>query len=123
MENSSASLPLLNKDSLKVYDLSRSLDPKFRGAYCGGIVDEYRPHLVNQKGYYYDVNSLYPTAMCKPMPVGIPVPTNLTNLDPFFFGYLEATVKAPTPDTPGGYIGLLPIKLGGRVILLRPKDP
>ena len=109
-------LPLLNKDSLKVYDLSRSLDPKFRGAYCGGIVDVYRPHLVNQKGFYYDVNSLYPTAMCKPMPVGIPTPTNLTKMDPFFFGYLEATVKAPTPDTPGGYIGLLPIKSGGRVI-------
>ena len=37
-------------------------------------------------------------------------------MDPFFFGYLEATVKAPTPDTPGGYIGLLPTKSGGRLI-------
>jgi hypothetical protein len=109
-------LPLLNKDLIKNYDLSRSLDPKFRGAYCGGIVDVYRPHLVDQTGYYYDVNSLYPTAMCKPMPVGIPTPRNLTNLDPNFFGYLEATVKAPNPNTPGGYIGILPIKVGGRLV-------
>jgi DNA polymerase family B len=55
-------LPLLHKDNFKVYDLSRNLDPKFREAYLGGIVDVYRPHLKGQ-GYYYDVNSLYPTAI------------------------------------------------------------
>ena len=38
-------LPLLNKEGLKVYDLSRSLNKTFRGAYLGGIVDVYRPHL------------------------------------------------------------------------------
>lgn len=70
-------LPLLNKDKLEVHDLSRTLDPKFRGAYMGGIVDVYRPHLIGE-GYYYDVNSLYPTAMCHPMPVGIPTFTKLT---------------------------------------------
>lgn len=111
-------LPLLNDDLLKVYDLSKSLDPKFRGAYLGGIVDVYRPHLKGQ-GYYYDVNSLYPTAMCKPMPVGAPTPTLLTPKEfkegPFF-GYLEATVQAPSSNTPGGYIGLLPIRLGGRLV-------
>nr|YP_008474718.1 truncated DNA polymerase [Glomus cerebriforme]AGJ98100.1 truncated DNA polymerase [Glomus cerebriforme] len=109
-------LPLLNNDLLKVYDLSRSLDTKFRGAYLGGIVDVYRPHLNEGQGFYYDVNSLYPTAMCREIPVGLPTPTTLTDLDPTFFGYLQATVKAPAPDTPGGYIGLLPIKLGGRLV-------
>ena len=57
--------------------------------------------------------------MCKPMPVGIPTPMNLTR-DAFqasdFFGYLEATVQAPAPDTPGGYIGLLPVKFNGRLV-------
>ena len=89
-------LPLLNNDHLKVYDLSRSLDTKFRGAYLGGIVDVYRPHLIGQ-GYYYDVNSLYPTAMCKPIPVGAPTPTLLTPKEfkgGSFFGY-------PSPWTCG----------------------
>lgn len=39
-------LPLLLKDDLKVYDFSRSSDNMFRGAYLGGIVDVYRPHLI-----------------------------------------------------------------------------
>ena len=34
---------------------------------CGGIVDVYRPHLQGE-GYYYDVNSLYPTAMTRANP-------------------------------------------------------
>lgn len=111
-------LPLLNKDGFKVYDLARTLDSKLREAYLGGIVDVYKPHLEG-KGYYYDVNSLYPTAMCKPMPVGIPTPVNLSInqfIEGNFFGYVEATVQAPYPETPGGYIGLLSIKLGGRLI-------
>ena len=88
-------LPLLNNDLLRVYDFSRSLDAKFRGAYLGGIVDVYRPRLEG-KGYYYDVNSLYPTAMCKPMPVGIPTPQTLAQQElGAFFGYVEATVEAP----------------------------
>lgn len=57
--------------------------------------------------------------MCRPMPVGKPIPTNLT-IDEFleggFFGFVEATVMAPPISTHAGYIGLLPIKLGGRLI-------
>ncbi len=111
-------LPKLNKDLLEVYDLSRNLDSQFRQAYCGGIVDVYKPHLIGE-GYYYDVNSLYPTAMCRSMPVGKPTLTNLPVekfLEGFFFGYLEATVKAPSADTPAAYIGLLPLKYKGRLI-------
>jgi hypothetical protein len=107
-------LPLLHSDKLQVYDLSKSLDSIFRGAYHGGIVDVYRPHLVGG-GYYYDVKSLYPTAMCRPMPVGVPTQVTLTP-DQFiqgeFFGYLKAQVEAPVNE----YIGLLPIKLNGRLI-------
>lgn len=107
-------LPKLNKE-FKVYDLSKNLDSKFREGYLGGIVDVYRPHLIGQTGYYYDVNSLYPTAMCKPMPVGLPQLVNLTIgefLSSNFFGFIEATVKAPSTE----YIGLLPIKLQGKLI-------
>jgi hypothetical protein len=107
-------LPILNKDGLKVYDLSQSLDPQLRGGYYGGIVDVYRPHLKGV-GYYYDVNSLYPTAMCKPMPVGRPKLITLTPeqfIKGEFFGFLEATVQAPASE----YIGLLPIKYKGRLI-------
>lgn len=69
-------LPLLLKNNQQVLDLSRSLDQGFRAAYHGGIVDVYTPHLQGG-GYYYDVNSLYPTAMLQAMPVGTP------NLVPF----------------------------------------
>jgi hypothetical protein len=114
-------LPKLNGELLKVYDLSHTeIETKLRESYLGGIVDVYRPHLKGE-GYYYDVNSLYPTAMCKPMPVGKPNLINLTVEDFLeddftFFGFVEATIRAPCPITPAGYIGLLPIKLKGRLI-------
>ncbi len=106
-------LPLLHKENLKVYDLSRSSDPLFREAYLGGIVDVYKPHLTG-KGYYYDVHSLYPTAMTLPMPVGAPTQVILSpdQFNQDFFGYLIATVRAPENE----YIGLLSIRHNGRLI-------
>ena len=63
--------------------------------YYGGLVDVYRPYGENL--YYYDVNSLYPTAMVRDMPCGIPVFTNdkaSLNLDTFF-GFCYAEIIAP----------------------------
>lgn len=96
-------MPKLHKDNLEVYDLSQTLGNNFRDAYCGGIADVYRPHLMG-KGYYYDVNSLYPTAMCNSMPVGPPTQVSMTpnHLQSDFFGSLRATVKYPDNE----YIGL-----------------
>ena len=60
-------LPLVKPS---VVDLSNSpWDAYIRESYNGGIVDVYKFHLLGE-GYYYDVNSLYPTAMCEPMPIG-----------------------------------------------------
>jgi len=54
--------------------------------------------------------------MCCPMPVGEPKPLELSinNFlkDESFFGYVKATVIAPATE----YIGLLPIKIGGRLV-------
>jgi hypothetical protein len=111
-------LPLLIGEGFKVYDLSRTLDSTFRKAYCGGIVDVYKPHLLGE-GFYYDVNSLYPTAMCRPMPVGMPTPVIITPLEfnqGQFFGFVEATVMSPGSDTNPGYIGLLPIRHEGKLV-------
>jgi len=58
-------LPLVKPS---VVDLSNSpWDTYLRESYKGGIVDVYKFHLVG-KGFYYDVNSLYPTAMIRPCP-------------------------------------------------------
>lgn len=47
--------------------LSKSLDNIIRLAYLGGSTDYYYKYGENLK--HYDVNSLYPKAMCNPMPI------------------------------------------------------
>ena len=82
---------------ITVYPLSRSSDKLMRAGYMGGRVETLKPRLVGT-GYHYDVNSLYPTAMLKPMPVGEPyiingslIPSDLQG----FFGFVQCTVYAP----------------------------
>nr|AGJ98088.1 truncated plasmid-related DNA polymerase [Glomus sp. DAOM 240422] len=110
-------LPLLkNEENVSVYDFSNTeVDKLFRTSYCGGIVDVYRPHLLGS-GYYYDVNSLYPTAMSRTMPVGLPKVLSPSDYTDTFFGFVEATVIGPDPLTNAGYVGLLPIKHQGKLI-------
>ena len=53
-------LPLLNKEGLKVYDLSRTLDAKFRATYLGGIVDVYRPIWLGRDTIMMSIASILP---------------------------------------------------------------
>lgn len=80
------------------------LDSDIRAAYYGGAVDVIRP--MGSSIHYYDCNSLYPTAMKCPMPVGTPTHSKIKDLNKIF-GYVKATIK--TPDDI--YTPVLPVKV------------
>jgi hypothetical protein len=63
-----------------------------RKSYFGGATEVYKPKLA--AGYYYDVNSLYPAAMMRAMPIGQPIISNEQNLDKIF-GFCLVKVIAP----------------------------
>ncbi len=69
------------------------VDQDIRNGYYGGIVAAIKPEVEN--GYYYDVNSAYPAAMMKPMPVGMPTLRAIDVLDDTVFGSVHATVTSP----------------------------
>jgi DNA polymerase type B, organellar and viral len=91
---------------MNIPTLSKTLDSLIRLAYIGGSSDYYLKYGENLK--HYDVNSLYPKAMCNPMPIEFLGETdwstaNLENI----FGFAEA--KITTPENME--IPLLPFKL------------
>lgn len=62
--------------------------------YTGGAVDCYRPRIEN--GFYYDVNSLYPTVMRNnPYPVGRGVYFKGTRPLSDLFGIVHASITSP----------------------------
>jgi len=69
---------------------------EIRSAYYGGRVDVFKPHGENL--YYYDVNSLYPTVMLKPMPVGSGALTGEKDLNKLF-GMVLAAQEIVCPNT------------------------
>jgi hypothetical protein len=82
---------------VEIYALTKTSDRLMRQGYQGGRVETLKP-LLKEVGYHYDVNSLYPTAMLKPMPIGQPyeiqgnrIPIDLKD----FFGFVKCTVYAP----------------------------
>jgi DNA polymerase type B, organellar and viral len=86
--------------------LSSKLDNIIRLAYIGGSSDYYLKYGENLK--HYDVNSLYPKAMCNPMPIEFLGETEgstvkLENI----FGFAEARITTPNNLE----IPLLPFKL------------
>lgn len=98
-------LPLINKES--VYDFVKK-------GYYGGINEVYRPYI--EKGFLYDVNSLYPISAKNALPGNeCHYIEDLTekglNLDELF-GFFFCKVK-----TKDDYLGLLPIHEKGKLIL------
>ena len=89
-------------------------DRFIRNSYYGGAVDFYKATNIHAENlYYYDVNSLYPYAMLKPMPMNLIRSYNDKeckdiNLDNFF-GFLEVDVECSDsiskPVLPVKYLG------------------
>ena len=115
LSTSSLSLKIFRSKFLKVNIpiLKGSVDRFIRTSYFGGGTDYYKAYGENL--YYYDVNSLYPFAMLKPIPLKIIKDHKNINLeltlDSGLFGFFEAECYIPKSDRP-----ILPLKLGGRTI-------
>lgn len=65
-----------------------------REGYHGGIVNIFKP-ILNNTGYYYDVNSFYPFVMLKDLPVGMPEKSNFEKDIEEIFGIVKAKVSVP----------------------------
>jgi hypothetical protein len=109
---SSLSMKIFRRHFLKDHKipiLTHSQDQFIRQAYYGGSTDLYKAYAKDL--HYYDVNSLYPFAMMKPMPDKFICETNNINLVSFF-GFIEAIIECPkTVSRP-----VLPIKPEDRTI-------
>nr|YP_009517239.1 DNA polymerase [Myochromella boudieri]AYE93153.1 DNA polymerase [Myochromella boudieri] len=97
--------------SVAIPILKGSEDYFIRMGYFGGATDYYKCYC---KGlYYYDINSLYPHAMCKPMPHFIKKfhkDLSVIKLEDFF-GFCLAEIQTPNNLKP-----LLPYKYKGKTI-------
>jgi hypothetical protein len=93
--------------------LKGSTDRFIRNSYFGGGCDYYRGH--GEKLFYYDVNSLYPYSMMKPMPFKLIKHHNNLNIDltvdTKLFGFFEAECVIPNTGRP-----MLPYKFEGKTI-------
>ena len=80
-----------------IFILPQYMDTFIRQGYYGGGTDVYKAYGENI--HYYDVNSLYPSAMLNPMPYNLVTPNLLDlttrSLDTFF-GFVKAEIYCPT---------------------------
>lgn len=116
VSTSSLSMSIFRKSFLKheLEVLKGSEDSFIRKSYIGGSTDYYKFHVKKVK--YYDVNSLYPAVMLKPMPhklLKFHSTISNKNFDlQDFFGFLEVEVLCPSNLTRP----LLPHKFEKRTI-------
>jgi hypothetical protein len=96
---------------INIPTLSNKLDAIIRLAYIGGSTDYYYKYGENLK--HYDVNSLYPKAMCNPMPIEFLGETDGTKVKlENIFGFAEAKITTPKDiDIP-----LLPFKIDNETL-------
>jgi hypothetical protein len=119
--------------SLKIYrskfqyinipTLKNSIDHFIRKGYFGGGTDYYKQYITNAKSY--DINSLYPYAMSKPMPYEIINYHNNMNHIKLenFFGFCLAEIYCPNsmlrPILPYRYQGKTIYPIGLEYIFLK----
>lgn len=90
---------------INIPTLTKKLDNIIRLAYIGGSTDYYYKYGENLK--HYDVNSLYPKAMCNPMPIEFLSESDGTKVKlENVFGFAEARITTPNQME----IPLLPLK-------------
>nr|YP_010852411.1 DNA polymerase [Lactarius subindigo]WGL35963.1 DNA polymerase [Lactarius subindigo] len=96
---------------INIPTLTKNLDSIIRLAYIGGSTDYYYKYGENLK--HYDVNSLYPKAMCNLMPIEFLGESDgrKENLDNIF-GFAEARITTPNDME----IPLLPFKVDNETI-------
>jgi len=80
---------------LDLKTLKGGLEKEIRSAYYGGNVDVFINKIEN--GFLYDMNSQYPKAMLKDLPVGEPVLSLETNLDKIF-GFVYGEITCPNEN-------------------------
>lgn len=71
------------------------IEKEIRTSYFGGNVDVYLNEINN--GYYYDLNSQYPTAMLKDMPIGDPILSFEKDLNKIF-GFVYGEITCPSEE-------------------------
>ena len=79
------------KYDYKIIILKGGLYKKIKESYFGGLVDVF--NTKSNKAFYYDINSEYPAAMLKPMPVGQPRIIYYTKDWTQIFGFVQVTIK------------------------------
>src|SRR5438874_948760 len=90
------------KSNDMIYQINGRTHKNMRNAYYGGRVDVFKPFGKNIN--CFDVNSLYPFSMLKPMPIGKAIMSNDENLDNYF-GNVYAEITTPK-DINGRFIDL-----------------
>jgi hypothetical protein len=90
--------------------LSRKEDKYIRNSYFGGATDYYKAY--GKSLYYYDVTSLYPFAMCKPLPGKLIRFHKTINCLDNFFGFINCKVTIDKDILKP----MLPFKYNGKTI-------